>query len=135
MKKNLFAILLLVFAAMMAIGSVTVLGPCVHPDGSAGPCADTGRAILIDGCVMAALALLALLIRKPGVRIILFAAAFCAAVVGVLLPGTLMPLCKMDTMHCRAVMQPAVMILSGAAAITSLIGMISEQSKSRRMKG
>ena len=135
MKKSLFAILVLVLAALIAVGSVTVIGPCVHADGSAAACTGTGRAILIDGCVMAALALLALLIRKPGIRIILFAAAFCAAVAGILLPGTLMPLCKMDTMHCRAVMQPAVMILSGAAAITSLIGMISEQRKSRRMKG
>jgi hypothetical protein len=135
MKKSLFAILVLVLAALIAVGSVTVIGPCVHADGSAAACTGTGRAILIDGCVMAALALLALLIRKPGIRIILFAAAFCAAVTGILLPGTLMPLCKMDTMHCRAVMQPAVMILSGAAAITSLTGMISEQSKSRRMKG
>ena len=135
MKKSLFAILVLVLAALIAVGSVTVIGPCVHADGSAAACTGTGRAILIDGCVMAALALLALLIRKPGIRIILFAAAFCAAVVSILLPGTLMPLCKMDTMHCRAVMQPAVMILSGAAAIISLTGIISEQSKSRRMKG
>ena len=135
MKKSLFAILVLVLAALIAVGSVTVIGPCVHADGSAAACTGTGRAILIDGCVMAALALLALLIRKPGIRIILFAAAFCAAVAGILLPGTLMPLCKMDTMHCRAVMQPAVMILSGAAAITSLIGIITEQRRSRRMKG
>lgn len=131
MKKNIFAVLILIIAALIAVGSVTVIGPCVHADGSAAACTETGRAILIDGCVMAVLALLTLLIRKPGVRIILFAAAFCAAVAGILLPGTLMPLCKMDTMHCRAVMQPAVIILSGAAAIASLIGIITEQSRNR----
>ena len=129
MKKNLFAILLLVFAAMMAIGSVTVLGPCVHPDGSAGPCADTGRALLIDGCVMVILAILITLVKKRGLRMVLFAAALCAAVAGILLPGVLMPLCKMDTMHCRAVMQPSMIILSGAAAVSAVIGIITERSR------
>lgn len=129
MKKNLFAILLLVFAAVMAVGSVTVLGPCVHPDGSAGPCADTGKALLIDGCVTAILAILITLVNRRGIRMTLFAAALCAAVIGILLPGVLMPLCKMDTMHCRAVMQPSMIILSGAAAVSALTGIITERSR------
>ncbi len=129
MKKNLFAILLLVFAAVMAVGSVTVLGPCVHPDGSTGPCADTGKALLIDGCVMAILAILIMLVNKRGIRMTLFAAALCAAVTGILLPGVIMPLCKMDTMHCRAVMQPSMIILSGAAAVSALTGIITERSR------
>ena len=129
MKKNLFAILLLIFAAVIAVGSVTVLGPCVHPDGSAGPCADTGKALLIDGCVMAILAILIMLVNKRGIRMTLFAAALCAAVTGILLPGVIMPLCKMDTMHCRAVMQPSMIILSGAAAVSALTGIITERSR------
>ena len=75
MKKNLFAILLLVLAAIIAAGSVTVLGPCVHEDGSKGPCADAGRALLIDGCVTAVLAILIMLLKRRGVRLVLFAAA------------------------------------------------------------
>lgn len=129
MKKNLFAILLLIFAAVIAVGSVTVLGPCVHPDGSAGLCADTGKALLIDGCVMAILAILIMLVNRRGIRMTLFAAALCAAVTGILLPGVIMPLCKMDTMHCRAVMQPSMIILSGAAAVSALTGIITERSR------
>ena len=129
MKKNLFAILLMIFAAVIAVGSVTVLGPCVHPDGSAGPCADTGKALLIDGCVTAILAILITMVNRRGLRMALFAAALCAAVIGILLPGVLMPLCKMDTMHCRAVMQPSMIILSGAAAVSALIGIIAERSR------
>ena len=53
----------------------------------------------------------------------------CAAIIGILLPGVLMPLCKMDTMHCRAVMQPSMIILSGAAAVSALIGIIAERSR------
>ncbi len=129
MKKNLFAILLLIFAAVIAVGSVTVLGPCVHEDGSKGPCADAGRALMIDGCVMAILAILITMVNRRGLRMALFAAALCAAVIGILLPGVLMPLCKMDTMHCRAVMQPSMIILSGAAAVSALLGIITERSR------
>ena len=129
MKKNLFAILLLVLAAIIAAGSVTVLGPCVHEDGSKGPCADAGRALLIDGCVTAILAILITMVNRRGLRMALFAAALCAAVIGILLPGVLMPLCKMDTMHCRAVMQPSMIILSGAAAVSALTGIITERSR------
>ena len=129
MKKNLFAILLLVLAAIIAAGSVTVLGPCVHEDGSKGPCADAGRALLIDGCVTAILAILITMVNRRGLRMALFAAALCAAVIGILLPGVLMPLCKMDTMHCRAVMQPSMIILSGAAAVAALLGIITERSR------
>ena len=129
MKKNLFAILLMIFAAVIAVGSVTVLGPCVHEDGSKGPCADAGRALLIDGCVTAILAILITMVNKRGIRMTLFAAALCAAVTGILLPGVIMPLCKMDTMHCRAVMQPSMIILSGAAAVSALLGIITERSR------
>ena len=129
MKKNLFAILLMIFAAAIAVGSVTVLGPCVHEDGRKGPCADAGRALLIDGCVMAILAILITLVNRRGLRMALFAAALCAAVIGILLPGVIMPLCKMDTMHCRAVMQPSMIILSGAAAVSALTGIITERSR------
>ena len=129
MKKNLFAILLMIFAAVIAVGSVTVLGPCVHEDGSTGPCADAGRAMLIDGCVTAILAILVTLVNRRGLRMALFVAALCAAVIGILLPGVLMPLCKMDTMHCRAVMQPSMIILSGAAAVSALLGIITERSR------
>ena len=129
MKKNLFAILLMIFAAVIAVGSVTVLGPCVHEDGSKGPCADAGRALLIDGCVTAILAILITMVNRRGLRMALFAAALCAAVTGILLPGVIMPLCKMDTMHCRAVMQPSMIILSGAAAVSVVIGIITERSR------
>ncbi len=132
MKKNILALLLLIIAAVIAIGSVTVFGPCVHADGSEAACTKTGRAVMIDGCVMAAIAVLILLVRKPGIRFALFIAALAAAIAGILLPGTLMPLCKMETMHCRAVMQPAVMVLSSIAAVVSLAGIVTERSRSAK---
>ncbi len=132
MKKKIAALILLVLAAVIAAGSVTVLGPCVHEDGSTGPCARAGKAIRIDGCVLAALAVLILILRLPGVRTGLFVAAVAASAAGILLPGTLYPLCKMDTMHCRAVMQPSMIILFAAALIVSAVGILAERKSKRR---
>jgi hypothetical protein len=132
MKKNVFCGILLVLAAVIAIGSVTVLGPCVHEDGSEAPCIRAGRAVSYDGCVLALLAALILLIRKSSVRITLFFISLCAAAVGIALPGTIFPICRMDTMHCRAVMQPAMVILFASELIVSVCGLIVERNRIRR---
>jgi len=132
MKKNVFCGILLILAAVIAIGSVTVLGPCVHEDGSEAPCTRAGRAVLCAGCILAVLAALILFIRKPSIRIALFCISLCVAALGIALPGTIFPLCRMDTMHCRAVMQPAMMILFAFELIASVCGIIVERNQIRR---
>ena len=132
MKKNVFCVVLLVLAAVIAIGSVTVLGPCVHEDGSEAPCTAAGRAVLCGGCALAALAAIMLFIRKPSVRIALFIVSLCAAAAGIMFPGTIFALCRMDTMHCRAVMQPAMVILFASELIVSACGIIVERNRIRR---
>ena len=131
MKKNVFCGILLALAAVIAIGSVTVLGPCVHEDGSEAPCTRAGRAVLCDGCVLALLAALILFIRKPSVRIVLFFISLCVAAAGIALPGTIFQICRMDTMHCRAVMQPATVILFAFELIVSVCGLIVERNRIR----
>ena len=134
MKKNVFCGILLILAAVTATGAVTVLGPCVHEDGSTAPCTEAGRAVLCDGCVLAVLAALLLFIRKPSVRVVLFFMSLCAAAAGIALPGTVFPICRTDTMHCRAVMQPAMVILFSAALIASVCGIIVERNRTRGEK-
>lgn len=134
MKKNVIALILLVLAALTAIGSVTFMGPCVHADGSEAACTRAGRAVLIDGCVLAAASLILLFLQNHSARAVLFGAAAIAAVVGILLPGTLLPLCKMETMHCRMVMQPGAMILSALSLLVSAAGLVLELRKNRSTK-
>ena len=133
MKKNILAVILLILAAVIAVGSVTVLGPCVHEDGSEAPCTGTGRAILADGILLAALSVLFLFIKAPKARMILFVITSVAALVGILMPGTLLPVCKMDTMHCRMVMQPAMIILFALALLASVCGVMAEMNKNRKL--
>ena len=121
MKKTFIpAILILILALIAAIGSQSFLGACVHEDGSFGACHWASRALMGEGALMAALSLLALILERerPG----LYLASALTAILGLLTPGTLIDLCKMDAMRCRMLMKPAMLLLFGAMLIASLVG-------------
>ncbi len=123
MKKTMIpAIIVLFLAVVAAVGSQTFLGACVHDDGSFGACHWACRAILGEGALLAALSLLALALKNA--RVGLYLAMIPASLLGLLTPGTLIALCKMPTMRCRMVTQPATAILFGAALLASLVGML-----------
>ena len=127
--KKLPAILVLLFSLVVAIGSQSFLGACVHEDGSFGPCHWAGRMLLAVGALQAALALLALALHKerPG----LLLASALTSVVGMLTPGAIISICAMDTMRCRMVMRPAMTVLCALTCIAALAGWLIE----RRGKG
>ena len=119
----------LLLSAVTAAGSVSFLGPCVHEDGSFGACHWAGQAMLGIGLLLAALSLTALLVKDGRLRAgILFAAA-AAAVLGIFVPGTLINLCGMATMRCRAVMRPAMTLLCALTAVSCLAGGIAAYRK------
>ena len=123
MKKQIIpGCAMLVLALVIAIGSVTFLGPCVHEDGSVGACWWAGRALLGLGCLLAVLAVFAILSRRARFGTYLSGIAVC--VLGILTPGTLISLCRMSSMHCRAVMQPAMIILFAVAGLAALAGVL-----------
>lgn len=130
-KTAVFACALLLIALVIAVGSQTFFSPCVHEDGSAGVCRDAGQAALGLGCLLAAQALLALLQKKPAARAGVFLAMAPTALLGVLTPGTLLPLCKMSVMRCRAVMQPALILLFVLALLIALIAWLLARRQSK----
>ena len=124
----------LLLSAVTAAGSVSFLGPCVHEDGSFGPCHWAGQAMLGIGLLLAALSIAGLLVKDGSVRAgILFAAA-AAAVLGIFVPGTLINLCGMATMRCRAVMRPAMTLLCALTAVSCLAGVIASYRKADKEK-
>ena len=125
MKKKLFSPLIFVLALAVAVGSQTFLSPCVHEDGSFGSCHWAGQALLGVGLLLAALALLS------WVRTDVYLAILPAALLGCLTPGTLIPLCKMSAMRCRAVMQPAMILLCGLIAFLALAGFIVNRKRAQ----
>ena len=121
-KRMVPGCIVLILSLVIAVGSVTFLGPCVHEDGTVGACHWAGRSILGFGLLLTVLSLLAVLLRK--FRGGLYLSIFIACVLGALTPGTLISLCKMSSMRCRAVMQPAVIILFAAVGLAALWGFI-----------
>ena len=119
-KQRIPAIVILVLSLLIAIGSQTFLGACVHDDGSFGACHWACRALLGEGILLAALALAALAFKRerPG----LYLAMLPASLLGMLTPGTLIAICKAPTMRCRMVTRPAMMILFALALVAALIG-------------
>ena len=123
MKKEILPGCVMLFISLViAVGSLTFLAPCVHEDGNVGACWWAGRSLLGLGCLMAVLSVFALLSARARFGAYLSAVAVC--VVGMLTPGTLISLCRMSTMRCRAVMQPAMLILLAAAGLTALLGLL-----------
>ena len=121
MKKAIIpAIITLVLALVVAVGSQTFLGACVHEDGSFGACHWASRALLGVGGLLAVLALAALCV--PSARLGLYIAMALTCVLGILTPGTLIALCQMATMRCRALMQPATTILFALSLAASAVG-------------
>ena len=128
MKKSMIpAIITLVLALVVAVGSQTFLGACVHEDGSFGACHWASRALLGVGGLLAALALAALCV--PSARLGVYIAMALTCILGILTPGTLIALCQMATMRCRAVMRPAMTLLCVLTAVSSLAGGIAAYRK------
>ena len=128
-KKQLIpAAVLLILSVLIVIGGQSFLRPCVHEDGSFGPCHWAGQALLGLGCALGVMAALALAVRRAGFGLFLGALPVC--VLGILTPGTLIDLCHMSTMRCRMVMQPAMIILFAAALLCALTGAVLSARKS-----
>ena len=123
MKKQMIpTMILLVLSLFITIGSQSFLSPCVHEDGSFGPCHWAGQALMGLGCVVGILAILSLCVQKARLGTYMSALPVCG--LGILTPGTLIDLCHMSTMRCRMVMQPAMIILFSAALLSALVGAI-----------
>ena len=121
-KQTIPAMVLLVLSLVIVIGSQSFLSPCVHEDGSFGPCHWAGQALLGLGCLVGILAILSLCVQKARLGAYLSALPVCG--LGILTPGTLIDLCHMSTMRCRMIMQPAMILLFSAALLCALTGAI-----------
>ena len=133
-KESVAALVLLPLSLVIAVGAFTFLSPCVHADGSPSVCAGAGRACGIAGIVLAVLSLAALLFSAPGRRIGLFFAALITSAAGILLPGKLFPLCGMNSMRCRMLTRPAMIILFSVALLTAAAGILAERGKMGRSR-
>ena len=124
MKKDTIpAVVILILSLVIAIGSQTFLGACIHEDGSLGACHWAARAIMGVGGLLAAA------VRKA--RFGLYLAMLPTGLLGLLVPGALIDVCGMDTMRCRMLMRPATMILFALAMAAALAGLALSRREAR----
>ena len=129
-KQTIPAVLILAVSLIVIIGSQTFLAPCIHEDGTFGPCHWAGQMLLGLGCAAGVLAVLAFCMPRARMGIYLSILPVC--VLGILTPGTLIDLCRMSTMRCRMVMQPAMIILFSAALLCAMAGVIISTRETKR---
>jgi hypothetical protein len=75
------------------------------------------------------ISLFTLLCKDSRMRQGAFVPMLLTACLGCLIPGTLIDLCRMATMRCRALMQPAMILLLSISAILSMIGFFVEKRR------
>ena len=120
-------IVALELALVIAVGSQTFLGACVHDDGGFGPCHWASRAVLGLGAAQAVMAVMALLWpeRRQGI----FLAMLPVSVLGFFTPGGLIDICRMNTMRCRMVMRPAMLVLFALTLALALAGCLTSRRR------
>ena len=117
--------LVLVVVPLIALIAVkTFAGPCIHDDGSAAACTGAGDGIMWVSIVATVLALVRLFVPSRAGKIALAVAVAALGVAIALIPGTIMPLCMMETMHCQALMKPTAMVLGVLTAIVGVAGAV-----------
>ena len=100
-------------SVLLFIGVGTFLAPCgVHDDGSFGSCHWAGQAVIASGIVLLALSIIHIIAKTGKSKSYVSVCIAALSVMTAIIPGTFINLCKMPTMRCLSVMQPAVLIIA-----------------------
>lgn len=117
-------IALIVVGAFVIIGVMTFAGPCVHDDGSVSTCAQASWGIVAGGLFLIGAAIALMVFANRTARIVFAVICALLGLLIVLMPGTILPLCMMDTMHCQAVMKPFAQICGAIAIILGVVAAV-----------
>ena len=115
----------LALSVLMAAGVQTVFRACAQKeDGTWMHCHEVQKYLFIIGIILALLSVLGLAVKKRTAAILLDFASIVLAAAAVLLPGTVMQMCMMDTMRCYTMMQPFARVTGGVLILVSVIDII-----------
>ena len=115
----------LALSVLMAAGVQTVFRACAQKeDGTWMHCHEVQKYLFIIGIILALLLVLGLAVKKRTAAILLDFASIVLAAAAVLLPGTVMQMCMMDTMRCYTMMQPFARVTGGVLILVSVIDII-----------
>ena len=134
MKKRIGDIVTIVVALLLAVGVSTVFSGCgPKEDGSWMHCHTAQIYVFRLGLAIALLTIVRTFFNSQFVKTILGGITVVLAIVTVLIPGVIVPLCMMETMHCHSVMKPFVRVVG---VILVAVGIVNEiiELKSKEVK-
>ena len=120
--KSMFRIInyaLLAIGVLVIVGLFTFAGACSHDDGSAPACFNSATGIGGAALFLVGVAIFGVFDVTPTVRIVLGLLGVFLGLFIAFAPGTILPLCMMETMQCRAVMQPFALLMGILSAALS----------------
>ena len=120
-KPTVLCIVVLILAVLLAVGAATFAGPCVHDDGSIGPCHTAGTVLIGLGIAVMVISILRLFLPRNSANGILAGIAGVLGLLAAILPGTALPLCMMDTMRCQTIMHPYALVLGILIFVLAII--------------
>lgn len=130
-KMDWMDIVIAVLSLAIALAPKTVFHTCgVKPDGSWMLCHWTGEAVVGAGVVLACLAGIRFFASPPmkqGIDI----SMLLLTVLTALLPGHILPLCKMATMPCHVLFQPAVHFVAGFLSVALAVDIFRQKKKDK----
>ena len=127
-KKTPFGIadiLLPVLSIIFLVGLLTFAGPCgPKEDGSFMSCHWAGQAVKALAVLLIVMSVIRLALRDRGMKKGLSIAIVLTAITAAVIPGNLISLCMMNTMHCHAVMRPFVIVMAVLQAAAAMIDIV-----------
>lgn len=120
-------------AALLALGATTVFSACdPRPDGTWMQCHHCQNQVTAGGALLALVLGASAFVRNRALRAALQGLGVLGAVVVLLLPGVICPLCMMETMRCHTVFQPFTRIMSVLVAGTATASLATTLRGARR---
>ncbi len=120
--KKILNITALILSVVLAAGVKLWFHACAaKEDGTWMHCHTAEKAVCISGAVLAVLLLAELYVKRGSVRCLLGVLCAACAAVTAFIPNTIVKMCMMTDMRCHSTMKPAVILLSLAIALCSVI--------------
>ncbi len=123
-KMRPFGIVLLACAVLLIVGVMTFAGSCTHNDGSVATCARASWGLVGGGVFLAGIAIAQLVSESRAAQIACAIAAVALGALIFLIPGAILPLCMMETMHCQAMMKPFGQLMGILALAIGAVSLI-----------
>ncbi len=120
-KGVIYGVLVAVLGIILAAGTEFVFHGCgVHDDGNYGRCHYAQHVIVAFGILVAISALVSVFIKTKEALVAVSIITSVEAVIAILVPGIIVPLCMMETMRCNTLMRPFATIVSAIILIVSV---------------